>query len=251
MELIFGQILIMTLPTEIGCIGNIIYNLSGSDFAVSSAQHLIRGNELHNNVSINTKYGINHTGDDNLLVNKHSSIGIQNHGHSLNAFYKTDCATKYDKDWGIRATVKNSSFYSGYGGLNANSSSCGYKGLTSTYNNFYSLTRNYGGAATQGSGDIFIDPNYPDSSTYGKGAYLIAPVSLKGKGENGANIGAEVLYRYQNSVLTDTPLWPWPMEDRIFRETGVSVTWEANGGLWKTLNGVYETQLTTSTSART
>jgi hypothetical protein len=29
------------------------------------------------------------------------------------------------------------------------------------------------------------------------------------------------------------------MEDRIFAETGISVTWEANGGIWKTLDGVY------------
>lgn len=52
-------------------------------------------------------------------------------------------------------------------------------------------------------------------------------------------MGAEVLYRYEDGVLTDVPLWPWPMEDRIFTETGVSVTWETNGGIWKTLDGLY------------
>jgi len=30
------------------------------------------------------------------------------------------------------------------------------------------------------------------------------------------------------------------MEDRIKNEAGVSVTWEANGGLWKTLDSVYD-----------
>jgi len=59
-------------------------------------------------------------------------------------------------------------------------------------------------------------------------------------------MGAEVLYCYVDGVLTDEPLWPWPMEDRIFKETqelfgqGISVTWEANGGLWKTLDGIYD-----------
>ncbi len=48
-----------------------------------------------------------------------------------------------------------------------------------------------------------------------------------------------ILYKYQNGILTTGELWPWPMEDRIFAETGVSVTWEVNGGLWKTLDGVY------------
>ena len=32
------------------------------------------------------------------------------------------------------------------------------------------------------------------------------------------------------------------MEERIRREKGVSITWEAGGGLWKTLKGVYPSQ---------
>lgn len=53
-------------------------------------------------------------------------------------------------------------------------------------------------------------------------------------------MGAEVLYRYKDGALTRQRLWPWPMEDRIRAETGISVTWEAQGGLWRTLDGVYE-----------
>lgn len=51
---------------------------------------------------------------------------------------------------------------------------------------------------------------------------------LKGKGHGGADIGANVLYRYGRdgsrhgeadyNRLTETPLWPWPNEDRIKRE---------------------------------
>lgn len=64
----------------------------------------------------------------------------------------------------------------------------------------------------------------------------MVPTALKKVGEEGADIGADVRYQYINGVKTNEPLWPWPMEDRIFAETGFSVTWEANGGLWK--NGV-------------
>jgi hypothetical protein len=83
------------------------------------------------------------------------------------------------------------------------------------------------------------NPNF-DTATYGYGAYLMRPSALKGLGENGADIGAEVLYQYKDGVLTDVPLWPWPMEDRIMNELGVSVTYESKGGLWKTLDGVYD-----------
>ncbi len=65
------------------------------------------------------------------------------------------------------------------------------------------------------------------------------PPALQGKGQNGADIGANILYEYQDGVLTNQPLWPWPMENRIMAEKGISVTWASNGGIWETLNGVY------------
>jgi hypothetical protein len=36
--------------------------------------------------------------------------------------------------------------------------------------------------------------------------------------------GARLSTRYVNGVLTDEPLWPWPMEERIKAEWGISVT---------------------------
>jgi hypothetical protein len=51
---------------------------------------------------------------------------------------------------------------------------------------------------------------------------------LKGKGSGGADIGANILYRYGSdgarheepgfNALTTVPLWPWPNEDRIKKE---------------------------------
>jgi hypothetical protein len=37
----------------------------------------------------------------------------------------------------------------------------------------------------------------------------------KGAGENGADIGANIIYKYIDGVLTNQPLWPWPHEDWI------------------------------------
>ncbi|MBK8047637.1 MAG: hypothetical protein IPK16_11235 [Anaerolineales bacterium] len=36
--------------------------------------------------------------------------------------------------------------------------------------------------------------------------------------------GATIQNRYVNGTLTDTPLWPWPMESRIRNELGINVT---------------------------
>ncbi|MFH0863736.1 MAG: hypothetical protein V1858_01415, partial [Candidatus Gottesmanbacteria bacterium] len=105
------------------------------------------------------------------------------------------------------------------------------------YNNIYNHTTPWYGT-TQSANETTLNPAY-NTSTYGKGAYLMVPAALKGKGENGGDIGAEVLYRYVDGVLTGDKLWPWPMEERIKNETGISVTWESSGGLWKTLDGVY------------
>ncbi len=36
--------------------------------------------------------------------------------------------------------------------------------------------------------------------------------------------GAHIYYRYENGKLTDKPLWPWPMNERIKELTGIDVT---------------------------
>jgi hypothetical protein len=121
-----------------------------------------------------------------------------------------------------------------------------YKGsgasLTHEYNDIYNHATQFSGT-TKHPTELEINPGY-STAKYGRGAYLMRAPALKGRGENGADMGAEVLYQYENGALTDKRLWPWPMEDRIFEETGVSVTWEAKGGLWKTLDGVYEADVT-------
>jgi hypothetical protein len=118
-----------------------------------------------------------------------------------------------------------------------------------TYTDFWNNGAN---GVTLNSTDKTLDPGY-DTATYGQGAYLFVPPGspLKGAGQNGADIGPTILYEYVDGVLTNTPLWPWPMEDRIMAERGISVTWAANGGLWKTLDNVYGSVTPTPTPTPT
>jgi hypothetical protein len=92
--------------------------------------------------------------------------------------------------------------------------------------------------------NLDVDPGF-NIATYGLGGYLLQPEGLKQMGDGGAAIGAEVIYRYEAGVPTAVPLWPWPMEERIFEETGFTVTWETGRdgeqgeGVWRTLDMVY------------
>lgn len=70
------------------------------------------------------------------------------------------------------------------------------------------------------STDIQVDPGFKN------GSYIYVPDDspCKSAGENGEDIGANVVYRYVNGVLTNEPLWPWPMNQRILDELGYDVT---------------------------
>jgi hypothetical protein len=54
---------------------------------------------------------------------------------------------------------------------------------------------------------------------------LVGPTNSKIANSTWANqgVGARLTHRYQNGVLTNTPLLPWPMESRIQNELGISV----------------------------
>ena len=48
----------------------------------------------------------------------------------------------------------------------------------------------------------------------------LASVTAAGANPWTGTTGAQVCKRYENGVLTQTPLWPWPMNDRILAATG-------------------------------
>ncbi|GBD98091.1 hypothetical protein BMS3Abin07_00099 [bacterium BMS3Abin07] len=230
--------------------GNIVYNITGNGWGMAdySAQPITVDNTFDNNVIIgdisgDKPYGFLQKGDKSLTLNHMTIVNAAN-----NAFLSAeDAAYTKNPGFGIGTTLKNSSIFSILStgtGFHVNND-IHFLYFTNTYNNLYGMASNYGGLASAGTGEIYVNPSY-DIATYGNGAYLMVPSALKGKGESGSDIGAEILYRYVDGVLTSTHLWPWPMEARICKETGYSVTYEngysgcaKGGGLWKTLNGVY------------
>jgi hypothetical protein len=112
------------------------------------------------------------------------------------------------------------------------------------YCDFYGNTSN---GTTINSTDMTVDPGFGQN-------YLYVPDDslLKGAGQDGEDIGANVIYRYIDGQLTDEPLWPWPMEERICDELGISVTWKSSdqisrttgerctGGYWEDLSEIYD-----------
>jgi hypothetical protein len=133
--------------------------------------------------------------------------------------------------------------------------------ITNDYNNIQGNSTNYLGSATAGTHNTSTALTW-NTATYGKGAYLMGATNAP-VGDDGKAIGAHVLYESQNDVSTNKPLWPFPMEDRIWSETGNTALWQGanplyqayqqsatyddatignqvrTGGWWKTLAGVY------------
>ena len=223
--------------------GNVFYKHGLETVLISSDQRRTEGNRLVNNVGIDNVYGIIQRADADLQVQRLTLVNSQNKAFSVDE----DLSYTKASDFAIKGDVRNSVFVNHNQGFNVVNNGGHLTGFTNDYNNLYNIANPYYNLAQPGPNAISIAPGF-DTATYGKGAYLIVPTALKGRGGNGTNIGAEVLYRYQNGVLTGVPLWPWPMEQRICNETGYSVTYENGytgcsngGGIWKTLDGVYVT----------
>lgn len=221
--------------------GNVIHNVREYPFDIVSEHFTVSGNHFANNVGIvdnplNPGYGhFSQSAGNSLLVENMTLVGF----HGGSGFFFRVNPGGYEADFDPRATLRNSIFLSGDWGLRIHDATG--IAVDNSYNDFWGMaTAIYRDDATAGVGEVNVDPGF-DVATYGKGAYLFVPPGspLKIAGEGGAQMGAEVLYQYEDGVVTSTALWPWPMEDRILAESGASVTWELGGGLWKTLSGVY------------
>lgn len=224
-------------------LGNVIYGTNAPAFWTTTAEALIENNQFHNNVAIGVGensetqwWATYQRGGKDMLFNQMTVAGFPE-GRGF-VFEEDGDTNRYDDIDATSGEMKNSIFTGNLYGLYALDSD---GSLDNHHNNFHNMQASaYTLDAEAGEGEISLDPMF-DVLTYGKGAFLFIPDGspLQTAGENGARMGADVLYRYVDGQLTDEPLWPWAMEDRIMSELGVSVTWEANGGLWKTLEGVY------------
>jgi hypothetical protein len=227
--------------------GSIIYDLDNPNgniesycFKMASKHRQQTGNRFINNVGINNRIGVQWCGDDGVKFDRMTLVDISD----TVFFYGEGESAGNPKDPGYisRADIRNSIFVSSKKGFDNTgwrvTDGSYFGGLTHEFNVLFQVDTPYI-KATKGTGEISIAPQF-NTAKYGKGAYLIAPKVLSDKGENGTQMGAQILYRCVNGKLTNEPLWPWPMEGRIKNELGVSVTWEANEGLWRTLDGVYD-----------
>ena len=68
----------------------------------------------------------------------------------------------------------------------------------------------------RGEGNISVDPGF-------RGLVVPSTSPLSEAGKDGDDIGATIYYRYVDGELTDEPLWPWPMQDRIKTELGIDL----------------------------
>lgn len=220
--------------------GNVVYNFSGPCYLVNSAYYTIQENRYDHNVAFCDDASLDlwtlfyQTADKDLQINHQTLAGF----NSARGYYLSNESDGKQGTWDVNAVLKNSLFIDGYIGIyNEHDRTDGLSNQYNCYHEVYKALQN----ASDGEGEVEQDPDI-DTATFGRGAYLFVPGNSPNKtaGEGGTQIGANVLYRYEDEVLTDEPLWPWPMEDRIFSETGTSVTWEENGGMWKTLDGAYE-----------
>ncbi|MDA8173777.1 MAG: hypothetical protein M0018_04195 [Nitrospiraceae bacterium] len=220
-----------------GAYGNIVMDSSGwAIWTATQPNHnpppfQVHGSNISGNVLIGCPYGLRNGGDNAQVMKNNTIVNIRGGipGISICSFKQSG----YRAGYTLNTEASNNSLLHCRGaGISAWGS---YIGTTNEdYNNFSTS----GHSEKRGPHDKSISPNY-DTHTYGNGAYLMVPITLRGLGQGGTGIGATVLYEYQKGALTTRHLWPWPMEHRILDEFGLSPTWQQNGGLWKTLKGVY------------
>jgi hypothetical protein len=180
-------------------------------------------------------------------------------------FYKDSSSSSPTQHSGFdfTMTVKNSVIEGYRVGFEAETNNSTPAVITTSHNNVQGNGTNYLGSVTAsgGTGNTSTALTW-NTTKYGKGAYFMGATNAP-VGDDGQAIGAHVLYEYKDGILTGTHLWPFPMEDRIWNETGNTALWEGanslykayqqsatwdgatvsgqlrTGGWWKTLDAVY------------
>jgi len=249
-------------------IGSVFYGHDYHGLNVISANQQLHGNSVENSVFIGNDTGTGYGTPYSAIYQRCDDDFTMDHLTLVNHRTAVNLTHNVNNPWfDIIGSLTNSSILSSTTGINLAHYSQIHTSLDHHHNNFHNVDTPYSGTS-QGAGEIFGDPGY-DVSRYGKGAYLFPPVALQGQGADGADIGAEVLYRSIDGHPTNQPLWPWPLEARICAETahilgdginGISVTYESRqaqydydrdgqletyectGGIWKSLAG-YQTFL--------
>ncbi|MCP4698235.1 MAG: hypothetical protein GY862_15485 [Gammaproteobacteria bacterium] len=201
-----------------------VHSQSGADYANHDNRILggifLRSDEA--GVSINHAGGEaprNNIIENSLIYGNRLGFNIGESGRTENTVLN-HCTIINNELWGTRikdplTTVKNTI-------LNTNGS--GYN--TTHHKGAFSYINNYG---NENNNDILSDwaNSFSAEPFMGGNMLSIADNSpSKGAGESGTDIGANIQYRYKDGVLTNEPLWPWPMQQRIRDELGIDVMGE-------------------------
>ncbi|MGE0869497.1 MAG: hypothetical protein AB7P03_13100 [Kofleriaceae bacterium] len=210
-------------------LGNVALAGVAQGYGVSSDQANPTSNRLIDSVSIENDVGLFQRSDSDLEVDRATFVKTGDTMVQLAPNGTPD-------DIEMNAVVRNSVLFSAPNGFNVSTSPV-IKSFIHHHNNVFGVATPYTNTMADAT-ELAIDPGF-DEATYGAGTYLLGSPVLAQAGELGSRMGAQVIYGYAHGQPTEEPLWPWPMEDRIQREAGTSVTWEAQGGLWRTLEGVY------------
>ena len=237
-------------------IGNIAFDLTHAGFFDSACKWLTKNNQFINNASINNRFGMWQRGDESQILSNYTNIGGEIGYYSHETSPTGDCPPVESLSLGSEIT--NSIFIGATNRAFIVHENDFPKYIEHDFNLFW---------ANSGLGTILstnetndVNPQF-NTAKWGYGAYLFPEPgsSRDGGAQDGEHLGADIRFQSIDAVETDEPLWPWPMEKRVCDELGVSVTWEqstqissksgkqCSGGLWKTLDGVYENKTTTFT----
>lgn len=201
-------------------VGNVVHGMPDWAAVVSTELSRIAGNRFIDNVLMASGAGLYQRSDADFGVERLTSVELFGNGaFVIDAHSAEPKASNFEIAGYVRDSVLGVAPY----GLFVFSDYL--TSFTHTNNTLFQVGEPYRGAVNPDATETIVDPAY-DTAKYGRGAYLI---------RNGLGTGAEVLNRYVDGVLTSEPLWPWPMEDRISREAGSSVTYESGGGIWRVL----------------
>lgn len=154
-----------------------------------------RNNAVKNCIIYDNNYGIRLSSTSNTII-ENCTI-LSNHHYGISSENSSDI-------------IKNTIIYNNNSGY---SSTAGDFSYIDIYNNSSnnSIRSNWTNSISR---DPLIDENI-----------LSIPIDspCKNSGENNADIGANVLFQYENGVLTNKLLWPWPMENRINKELNINM----------------------------
>ncbi len=195
--------------------GIISLNTLGSAFYLDCGDAMCENNSLENSVLWDTS-GPGITGSsqyegascNNTLADHNTVAFAGNETNAADGFSPYQC---------YNLTLTNNAFYfnTQYGIRYSGGSSL----TNNSYNGYYNNTAGARSGYSPGLGDITTqDPGFRYITRIeGNSPY-------KNAGSSG-DIGANILYQYENGVLTSTSLWPWPYEDRIRNDMcNISVT---------------------------